>query len=363
MKSVLAVNPILLALVLFTVIPALGTGRNCLAAQEAGGGQLVMHTVQSGALARNTLGDPGHRNVMVYLPPSYDGSQQRYPVVYFLHGYDDTNTVWRDGRFSGFSLPGSVDELIRQGTIREMILVFPDARNFYFGSFYTNSTVTGQWEDFLTDDLPNYIDGHYRTLASPSSRGIAGHSMGGYGALYIAARNPDVFSAVWGISSATLAMVGDVALEEEWKKTLALTDVDQLAQAGNYVRAYVAIAAALSPHPGKGPFQADFPFRLEGDELVRNPEVWSQWTSQFPADSMEDFEGGFRKLTAIAFDVGSHDQFSHIPAGSRLLSERLTERGISHRFEVYDAGHWDGVGQRLNEEILPFFSNALKVEP
>lgn len=334
--------------------------RICLAGESAAAGRLVMQMVRSEALANNTLGDPAHRNVMVYLPPSYDHSQQRYPVVYFLHGYDETNTVWRDGRFLGFTLPDSVDGLIGDGAINEMILVFPDARNFHFGSFYANSPVTGNWEDFLSIDLVNYVDRNYRTMASASARGIAGHSMGGYGALYIAARNPEVYSSVWGISPATLAMVGDVALEQEWKKTLALTSIDQLPAAGNFARAYVAIAAALSPHPGKEPFQADFPFRLENGRVVPDPEHHARWTRQFPADAMDQFESGFRKLTAIAFDVGSRDPFTHIPAGSRLLSERLTERGIPHRFEVYEAGHWDGVGQRLREEILPFFSAVLR---
>lgn len=168
-----------------------------------------------------------------------------------------------------------------------------------------------------------------------------------------------IYASVWGISAATLAMVGDVALEDEWRKTLALMSLDQLPRAGNYVRAYIAIAAALSPNPGHGPFQVDFPFQLNGGRLVPNPPIHEKWTNRFPADAMDRFEKGFRRLDAIGFDVGTHDQFSHIPAGSRLLSERLTERGIAHHFEVYDAGHWDGVGARLRDRILPFFSETL----
>ena len=152
-------------------------------------GELVYQSVYSDALKHNLLGDPAYRSVIVYLPPGYHESDARYPAVYLLHGYDDTNTIWRDGFFQGFSVQTVMDRLIREGRIQEMIMVMPDGRNAYGGSYYINSSVAGNWADFITKDLVDFVDETYRTLARSESRGIAGHSMGGYGAIYLAARH------------------------------------------------------------------------------------------------------------------------------------------------------------------------------
>ena len=80
--------------------------------------------------------------------------------------------------------------------VQPMIVVLPNGANKYRGSFYANSITMGNWEDFIVRDVVGYVDGHYRTLASPAHRGIAGHSMGGYGALTLGFRHPDVFSVI-----------------------------------------------------------------------------------------------------------------------------------------------------------------------
>ena len=68
------------------------------------------------------------------------------------------------------------------------------------GSFYVNSPVTGNWEDFVVQEVVGYVDNHYRTIARVESRGISGHSMGGFGSLNIAMLHPDVFGAVYSLS-------------------------------------------------------------------------------------------------------------------------------------------------------------------
>ena len=62
-----------------------------------------------------------------------------------------------------------------------MIIVLPNSFNKYKGSVYTNSEVTGQWEDFIVEDVIAFMDSNYRTIATAEGRGLAGHSMGGYG--------------------------------------------------------------------------------------------------------------------------------------------------------------------------------------
>ena len=120
----------------------------------AADGQLVSNTIRSRAVEANLLGDTADRSVIVYLPPSYESTPtKRYPVVYLLHGNNQRNTVWTEGRFQGLNVKTEMDTMISAGTIREMILVMPDVSNRYVGSHYANSTLTGRWADFISQEL------------------------------------------------------------------------------------------------------------------------------------------------------------------------------------------------------------------
>ena len=161
--------------------------------------QIVVH---GKALEGNLEGDSPDREATVYLPPSYAASPaRRYPVLYLLHGYggrQDTFTT----RLA--SLAESQDRLAAAQGFSEFIVVTPSAYTLHKGSMYSNSPTTGDWERFVADDLVAYMDSHYRTLATRMSRGLAGHSMGGYGALRIGMKRPDVFLALYLMSSCCL---------------------------------------------------------------------------------------------------------------------------------------------------------------
>ena len=176
--------------------------------------------VRASGLEGNLLGDPSEQPVRVYLPPTYrTNAARRYPVLYLLQGYMGKPSEWTDG-YQGMKLDQTMDSLIGAGA-REMIVVVPNGRNGYFGSFYLNSPVTGNWEDYLTRDLVSFIDGRYRTLAQAESRGIAGHSMGGYGALSLAMRHPDVYGATYGLSPCCIGLLGDLgATNPAWRKAI-----------------------------------------------------------------------------------------------------------------------------------------------
>lgn len=136
-------------------------------------GTLTTVRIDSPALAGNLIGEKTERPISVYLPPTYDSTTTRYPVVYYLPGFADTTM--------GISLPGSIDTLIEARKIQEMIVVVVPGNNLVGGGFYVNSPVTGNWEDFVVQDVVGYVDRQYRTLARAESRGLSGHSMGGFG--------------------------------------------------------------------------------------------------------------------------------------------------------------------------------------
>lgn len=156
-------------------------------------GQVVQITVHSHALENNRVKDSPDRAVSVYLPPDYDAGTRRYPVVYLLHGYTGTERGWMNPAYVG--LPDIMDRLLQHRAIEPMFVVMPNSFNRFGGSFYSNSALSGNWEDFIVRDLVEYVDAHYRTIPQAGSRGIAGHSMGGYGALRLGMDHPEVFSA------------------------------------------------------------------------------------------------------------------------------------------------------------------------
>ena len=154
---------------------------------EAKKGSWEKIKVHGKSLEGNLEGDSPDRDVFVYLPPGYAASpNRRYPVVYFLHGYAaHAETYWKS-----LSVPAAADAAIADGSAHEMLLVLPDAFTVYDGSMFSNSPTTGDWEAFVAKDLIGYIDGHYRTIAERGFRGLAGHSMGGYGTVRIGMKHP-----------------------------------------------------------------------------------------------------------------------------------------------------------------------------
>jgi len=126
------------------------------------------------------------------LPRDYATTARRYPVLYLLHGYTDHYPAWV-----------SYTRLTEHAHGYDQIIVMPEGDN----GFYTNSASDPNlaWEDFLILDLIPYVDSHYRTVASRSGRVIAGLSMGGYGALKLGLKYPQMFSAVASLSGAVAA--------------------------------------------------------------------------------------------------------------------------------------------------------------
>ncbi len=157
--------------------------------------------IHSAALEGNLEGDAVDRDVIVFLPPSYQTeSNRRYPVVYALHGYSIGAEQWSHE----IHVPQTIEGAFAQGS-HEMIVVLPDSKTIYNGSMYSSSETTGDFERFIYHDVVAYIDAHYRTIPDRESRGLAGHSMGGYGAARIGMKHPDVFGALYIMSPCCLS--------------------------------------------------------------------------------------------------------------------------------------------------------------
>lgn len=328
-------------------------------------GRIVVDTIHVAGLTGNLLGDASAQSVAIYLPPSYDsGAARRYPVLYLLHGIGGAHSDWTSPTYDGMTIQATLDTLIAAGLAREMLVVMPNGRNRYGGSLYENSVVIGRWGDYIATDLVRHVDAGYRTLARRESRGIAGHSMGGYGALTMGAQHSAVFSAVYAMSPCCLDLVGDLeASNPEWRTFLtARTEIELFAEMrrGNvYPVAYLAILAALSPDSSRRPLLVAPPFQLAGDRVTQAEPAYSVLKSQMYLARLDEYASALRTLRGLRFDYGVREEFSHIVLGTAQLSAGLAGRGIPHGFDVYEGTHRDQIAARMREAVLPFFDRTL----
>ena len=311
------------------------------------------------SLEGNVVGDSPKRSILVYLPPGYERQKKmRYPVVYLLHGFNGFgvgNKGWIRER-GNFNVE-TISRLITERKVSPMIVVMPDGSNRYGGSFYTNSITTGNWEDYIVRDLPAFVDKNYRTLARAESRGIAGQSMGGYGALKLAMKHPDVFGAVYGTSSCCLTYTPPAVNSQSLIAASKLTSFEEADKAPFPVRVSFAFAAAWSPNPTKPPFYSEYPFSESSDDSARSTDVSARWHANIPTYMADQFVTNLRSLRGIAFDAGTRDV--PIQNANRRFDEALKRNKIEHSFEVFDGGHNDKVRERIETKILPFLSRTL----
>ncbi len=322
------------------------------------------------SLTGNLLGDPAEQPLRVVLPPSYRTSERRYPVVYYLPGYG--GSAYLEDIFP----PGLVAERMRSGRIGEMILVVANGWNHLGGSFYVNSSVTGNWEDFIVNDVVNYVDSNYRTIATAEARGITGHSMGGFGALNLAMRHPQVFSSVYIFSAGLFdpdGMKKTMMFRNDNRIKAFLEVRDQLAklpreeairQMGKYesnISFTLAYGAAFSPNPDMAPPFVNFPYEPIDEELVRDRNLWKTWDYGLGRwnEKINQYKDNLLSLNGIVIDYGKNDELTWIPEGNRYVSEQLNVAGIPNLLIEHSDGHSDNLGARILDIMLPFFTEKL----
>jgi len=328
-----------------------------LSAQE---GRIVEDIVHSVALEGNLLNDPSNRSVLVYLPPSYDQGDHLYPVLYLLHGNSIHNTIWTNGYLQGMNIKASMDSLIFENLIREMILVMPDVHNRYRGIHYVNSSTTGNWADFITRDLIRYIDSTYRTIPNPNSRGLSGHSMGGRGTLYLAMSYPGIYGAIYGLSCGQMDFAKHLQPPDNpewWSKLLTLQDISQAER--RMVR-MIGLASAFTPNPNRPPFYVDFQYDLVEGKVLPVDTIWRKWIAYDPVALVPSCKANLRQLHGIRFDCGLSD---HLVLNNRAFAFALTEAGILFEYEEYEGNHVNRIRERIETQVLPFFSNILEFVP
>ena len=318
-------------------------------------GKIERIKIHGNSLTGNLMGESDSPEVSIYLPPSYATNKtRRYPVIYFLHGYNGTDLDYL-GDNGSRALPAVIERAFANGS-REMIIVVPNCMNAYGGCMYSNSPTSGNWEDYIADDLVAYMDKNYRTIASRDGRGLSGQSMGGYGALRIGMKRPDVYSALWAMAPCCLTQGSPASTKDGKPAPQEL--VKSQAEASKTERGIIvgfATAAAWSPNPDNPPLYMDLPTK----NGVVVPEVAARYGANSPIAMLSQYAPNLRKYKAFQVDVGKDDT---LLGSIREFDARLNQLKVQHGFSVRDGNHGSHVIPQFETKILPFFAQNLSFE-
>jgi len=287
----------------------------------------------------------------IVLPPSYESNpDSTYPSIYFLHGFG-LDYSWYGSVVSVF------EDMMASGEIRESILIKPDGFVIpYLGSMYTNSDYNGQFEDYIVQDLISHIDGSYNTIDNSSYRAIMGHSMGGYGAVKLSIKFPELFQVAASHS-------GPIAIEnvipDLLPVLLAETGILGYQPWNGTVSLFMySASAAFSPDVDDWPYYVDLPVDYYGNVI---DEVWDLWLGH---DALTLAQENLANIQSIRFYMDCGDQDDYLFYNhSTSFSEFLDEVNINHVYETYPGDHFTEV---LNGDRFPyslaFIENAFYIQ-
>jgi len=325
-------------------------------------GRVVQHWIDSEAVANNMLGDPTLRRVDVYIPAGHDGTG--LPLLVDIVGFTGGgpyHTAWKN---FGENLPERADRLIASGEMAPCVIAFPDCFTRLGGNQYVNSIAMGNWADFLTTELLDFVEREYG-CGGAGKRGLFGKSSGGYGAMMHALMHPDIWSAAASHS-------GDMGFDLMFATDFAHT-LRRLAKHGGSVERFMtafeanpkpagddihalmilAMAATYDPDPN-----AYLGIRLPvtTDTCEMDPVAWKRWKKWDPLELVETRGEGLKSMKALYIDCGDIDQYNLV-YGARRMSKRLTEMGIDHVYQEFPDDH-SSVDYRMDVS-LPILSKAL----
>ncbi len=285
------------------------------------------------SLKDNLVNEEDQQPISILLPLSYYDSDKEYPVVYYLHGHEETT-------YSLYRCYSDINKRMESGETEEFILVSANGTNKLGGNFYANSPVIGNWEDHIVKDVIGYIDSNFRTVDDPGSRGIAGFSMGGFGSINIALKHPDIFSYMYAFAP---GLFDENGLEDAFENS----GWDQA-----FKNAY---GAAFSPNTDLPEPYAEIP---EFDGSQEDNEIIANWESGFGdlENKLNDYINKGIELKAIHIEYGNLDPYEWIIDGCKYFSELLDDNGIEHEFVEADGRH-SFTCPILFESMLPFFSS------
>jgi S-formylglutathione hydrolase FrmB len=322
---------------------------------------VIAHTrIESSHLVGNLLGDPSERDVYVYLPPGYEGSDRRYPAAYLLHPFGTTAERMVNPATDTERWAPPIEDVLdpvfgRMGT-PPMIVVIPDGWSRYGCGQWVDSPVSGNFEHYVVDDVVSHIDAGYRTIPESRSRGVFGFSSGGFGAWNIASQHPETFCALAMIAGDSYLELTHKGILYEYLNSIWPAAPNGPVEGDHLSQMVYAYSACYSPNPQEPPFYVDLPVSHPSGELIA--EVWDRWLAFDPVVNWRYRVDQLRSLNGILLDVGSHDDWQ-LQWGHRLLSHHLDQAGIAH-LATENSGNHSGRSRERYQVALRWMSQVLE---
>jgi hypothetical protein len=233
-------------------------------------------------------------------------------------------------------------------------------------SWYVNSAASGNWEDFVVQELVPYIDANFRTLPTRNSRGIAGVFIGGYGAIRLGMRHPNVFGSVYAMHPVgTGSGVGVMASIPNWDILANAKSLDDVRKDGR-TQIFAGIFQAHLPNADKPPLFIDLTARPAEEQLAIDSALMGRLRKNFFLEEMiAQYADNLKSLRGLKFDWTRNDaNFDHIYA-NQAFTRKLNEFGIPHGADEYNGrfgeADWGATG-RIITDVLPFFQIHLVFE-
>lgn len=331
-------------------------------AEPATASQVVTTSIEANSLAGNRIGIPTTRRISAYLPDGYETPGRRFPVVYYLPAFFEDHTA----PFANHGAQAVLDAAIRDRVIPPLILVSADYGTPMGGSWFVNSPVTGNWEDFVVREIVPHVDAKYRTLPRAESRGIAGDRMGGHGAIRFGMTHPELFGSVYALHPiGTGTGLQTMLSRPDWEVLAGAKTLDDLKGDG-FSLIFTSIFQAHLPNPARAPLFFDPPARRVDGQLVIDPAVTERLHDNFLlARLVPRHAANLRKLRGLKFDWARGDANQDHVYSNQAFTHVLDEFGVPYEAEEYRGGwgerHWTADG-RVATDMLPFFARHLVFE-
>lgn len=329
--------------------------------------QIREYSISAPSLTNDIFGRSSTQSYIIRLPNSYNTSDQRYPVIYFLHGFS-TNPKYFENTFASINF-------------EDVIVVLPSGHHeIVGGTFWENSPITGNWEDYLIYDVVNFTDTNFRTIADRDFRGISGLSMGGYSAINIGIKHPEVFGSVYSISpglfdengledtdmftSTVQNFVADFFETSQgmsfFESLMHYDETMASLAAGDIRRFTVAYGSAFSPNTTLGSPFINYP-TIIGGQLVRD-DTYEEWYNGFGGieSEIKQYEENIMSLNSLKIEYGEYDGYRWIPRGCRFLSDELSKTNLTHEIVETSLGHANSIKLRIEAHMIPFFNEVFQ---
>ena len=321
--------------------------------------RIVSREIRGASLVQSKIGTNPMRKLAIYLPTGYDRSTARYPVIYYLQSPLDSFEV----DFYAGRAKTLLDSATAAHVIDPVVFVAVDMATPLGCSWYVNSPVTGNWEDFMVREVVPYIDSTFRTLPDRDSRGIAGEFMGGYGAIRFGMTHPEVFGSVYALHPVgTGSGIYTMYSRPDWNFMANIKSIGELKGKG-YENIFTTIFQASVPDLDKPPLYIDLQASKTGDVLTIDSKVTERLRNNFLLETMiPKYADNLKSLRGFRFDWARNDGNQDHVYSNQAFTHKLNEFGIVHEAEEYNGvwsrGPWED-GGRVYAEVLPFFQKSL----